>query len=86
MVMVLAAQAAVTPAGNPVGVPIPVAAPEVIWVTADKAVLIHKAGVAEAAVTALAVATATVLEQVSPCLAKLPVSVPAAAGVPLRFR
>ena len=39
MVMVLFAHVAVTPAGNPVGVPIPVA-PEVVWVI-EKTVLMH---------------------------------------------
>ena len=44
MVMVFDAKAAVTPDGNPVAVPIPVA-PVVAWVIAVKAVLIHKVGV-----------------------------------------
>ncbi len=53
MVMVLPDHTAVTPAGNPVGVPIPVA-PVVVWVIAgDNAVLIHTAGVDDAAVTVL---------------------------------
>jgi hypothetical protein len=44
IVMVFDAQAAVTPVGKPVAVPIPVA-PVVVWVTfGDKAVLIHKVG------------------------------------------
>ena len=47
MVMVLEAHAAVTPEGNPVAVPIPVA-PVVVWVMAVKAVLIHKVGVLDA--------------------------------------
>ena len=41
--IVLEAQAAVTPAGNPVADPIPVA-PVVVWVISVKAVLIHKVG------------------------------------------
>ena len=42
MVMVFPAHTADTPAGKPVGVPIPVA-PVVVWVIlGDKAVLIHK--------------------------------------------
>ncbi len=42
IVIVLLAHAAVTPAGNPVAVPIPVA-PVVVWVMAGlSAVLIHK--------------------------------------------
>ena len=48
MVIVLDAKAAVTPAGNPVAVPIPVA-PMVAWVMFVNAVLIHKVGEEEAA-------------------------------------
>ena len=48
MVIVLDAKAAVTPAGNPVAVPIPVA-PVVAWVMFVNAVLIHKVGDEEAA-------------------------------------
>jgi hypothetical protein len=47
MVIVFADQVAVTPAGRPVGVPIPVA-PVVVCVILGKAVLIHKVGVLEA--------------------------------------
>ena len=47
MVMALEAQAAVTPAGRPVAVPMPVA-PVVVCVTAVRAVLMHSVGVAEA--------------------------------------
>ena len=47
MVIVFAAQDAVTPAGRPVAVPIPVA-PVVVWVIAVKAVLMHSVGVEEA--------------------------------------
>ena len=47
MVIVLDAKAAVTPAGNPVAVPIPVA-PVVAWVIAVNAVLMHKVGVEDA--------------------------------------
>ena len=47
MVMVLEAQAAVTPAGNPVAVPIPVA-PVVACVMLVSAVLIQRVGVLEA--------------------------------------
>ena len=46
--MVLVAQVAETPAGNPVAVPIPVA-PVVVCVILVKAVLIHKVGVLDAA-------------------------------------
>ena len=48
----LLAQAAVTPVGKPVAVPIPVA-PVVVWVIAVSAVLIHTVEVLEAAVTDL---------------------------------
>jgi hypothetical protein len=46
MVMVLADQDAVTPAGNPVGRPMPVA-PEVVWVMAGRAVLKQTLGLAK---------------------------------------
>ena len=48
MVIVSDAQAAVTPDGKPVGLPIPVA-PVVAWVMFVNAVLIHKVGDEEAA-------------------------------------
>ena len=48
MVMVFDAKAAVTPAGNPVAVPIPVA-PVVVCVILVNAVLIHKVGALDAA-------------------------------------
>ena len=48
IVITLAAQAAVTPAGNPVGAPMPVA-PVVVCVMLVIRVLIHKVGVDEAA-------------------------------------
>ena len=47
MVIVLFAQAAVTPACKPVAVPIP-AAPVVVWVILVNAVFIHNVGVLEA--------------------------------------
>ena len=47
MVIVLLAHAAVTPAGRPVGVPIPVA-PVVVLVMFVKAVLIHSVGFEDA--------------------------------------
>ena len=50
--IVLAAHEAVTPAGKPVTVPIPVA-PVVVWVIGVNAVLIHSVGALEAAVTVL---------------------------------
>ena len=46
IVMVLDAQEAVTPAGRPVGVPMPVA-PVVTWVIVVIAVLIHGVGIEE---------------------------------------
>ena len=48
MVIVLLNHVAVTPAGNPVAVPIPVA-PVVVCVIAVNAVLIHNVGVDDAA-------------------------------------
>ena len=48
MVMVLLAQAAVTPAGKPVAVPMPVAL-VVVWVILVKVVLVHKVCVLDAA-------------------------------------
>ena len=48
MVMVFDAKAAVTPAGNPVAVPMPVA-PVVVWVIFVNAVLIHKVDALDAA-------------------------------------
>ena len=52
MVIVFEAQLAVTPAGNPVALPIPVA-PEVVWVISFKTVFKHKTGAEEAALTVL---------------------------------
>ena len=52
IVIVLDTQFAVTPAGRPVGAPIPVAT-VVVWVIAVSAVLIHRVGVADAADTVL---------------------------------
>ena len=80
MVMVLAAQAAVTPAGKPNAVPIPVA-PVVVCVILVKGVLIHTVGVDEAAVTVFEVLTVTadvVAEQFVVELVKVKVVVPAA--------
>ena len=59
MVMVLDAQAALNPVGNPVAVPIPVA-PVVVCVIFVRAELIHKVGVDEAAPTVLLAFTVTV--------------------------
>ena len=50
--MVLLANAAVTPDGNPIADPIAVAN-VVVWVMLVKAVLIHKVGVVEAAVAVI---------------------------------
>jgi hypothetical protein len=59
MVIVLEAHAAVTPAGKPVAVPIPVA-PVVVCVIAVKAILIHKVGVVDAALVVFAGVTVIV--------------------------
>ena len=59
MVMVLEAQAAVTPAGNPVAVPIPVA-PVVVRVILVNAVLIQRVGVLDAVPAVLAGVTVIV--------------------------
>ena len=59
IVIVLVAHAAVTPVGNPVAVPIPVA-PVVVCVIAVSAVLIHNVGVLDAALTVLAGVTVIV--------------------------
>ena len=52
MVIVLLAQLAVTPAGKPVGIPIP-CVPVVVCVMAVNGVLIQRVGKAEAALTVL---------------------------------
>ena len=59
MVIVLLAHTAVTPAGNPVAVPIPVA-PVVACVMLVNAVLIHRVGVLEAVPAVLAGVTVIV--------------------------
>ena len=59
MVIVLVAQAAVTPAGKPVGAPIPVA-PVVVCVIGVNAVPIHKVGDEDAAPTVLFAVTVIV--------------------------
>lgn len=59
IVIVLLPQAAVTPFGKPVGVPIPVA-PVVLCVIFVKAVLIHKMGVLDAVPAILAFVTVIV--------------------------
>jgi len=59
MVIVFDAHAAVTPAGRPVATPIPVA-PVVVWVMAVRAVLIHKVGEEDAALTVLSGVTVIV--------------------------
>ena len=67
MVIVLDAHAAVTPAGNPVADPIPVA-PVVVWVMAVKAVFIFKLGLelaAEAVLSALKIIVALALVTLS---------------------
>ena len=52
IVMVLDAHTAVTPAGKPVAVPMPVAN-VVVWVIAVNGVLIHKVGLEDAALTVI---------------------------------
>ena len=59
IVIVLLAQAAVTPVGKPVAAPIPVA-PVVVCVIAVSAVLIHTVGVLDATLTVLAGVTVIV--------------------------
>ena len=59
MVIVLLAQAALTPAGNPVAMPMPVA-PVVACVIFVNAVLIHKVGALDAASTVLSGVTVIV--------------------------
>ena len=59
IVTVFEAQAAVTPAGRPVAVPMPVA-PVVVWVIAVRAVLMHSVGVEEAVPTVLSGVTVMV--------------------------
>ena len=59
IVIVLVAQAAVNPVGKPVAAPIPVA-PVVVCVIAVSAVLIHKVGVLDGALTVLAGVTVIV--------------------------
>ncbi len=59
MVIVLAAQAAVTPAGKPVAMPIPVA-PVVVCVMLVSAVLIQSVGVEEAAPAVISAVTVIV--------------------------
>ena len=61
MVIVLDNQEAVTPAGRPVAVPMPVA-PVVVWVIAGRAVLMQRVGVEEAAPTVLSGVTVMVPE------------------------
>jgi hypothetical protein len=53
MVIVFDAHEAVTPAGSPVGVPMPVANVVVCVIAAGRAVLIHNVGVLEAVPTVI---------------------------------
>ncbi len=86
MVIVPPDQLALTPAGNPVEAPIPVA-PVVVWVMFVKAVLIHKVGLELAAETVLS--GVTVIVPVASTVPHPPVNgtlqlkVPLAVGVPL---
>ena len=59
IVIVFDAHDAVTPAGSPVGVPIPVA-PVVVWVMAVRGVLMHSVGIADAAPAVLSGVTSIV--------------------------
>ena len=59
IVIVLAAHAAVTPAGNPTAAPIPVA-PVVAWVILVRTVLIQSVGVDDGAPAVLAAVTVIV--------------------------
>jgi hypothetical protein len=59
IVIVFAAHAAVTPAGNPAAAPIPVA-PVVAWVILISTVLIHNVGVDDGAPAVLAAVTVIV--------------------------
>ncbi len=70
-VIVLEAQAAVTPLGRPVGVPIPVA-PVVVCVIGVKAVWMHRVGVEEAVPAVLS--GVTVMVPVAFALPQPPVS------------
>ena len=63
MVIVLEAQEAVTPAGSPVAVPIPVA-PVVVCVILVNAVFIHSVGVEEAALAVFVAPTVIVPDAV----------------------
>ena len=74
MVIVLEAHAALTPAGKPVAVPMPVA-PVVEWVILVKAVLMYKVGEADAAPAVLVAVTVTTAEPLFPEPAKLFASV-----------
>ena len=85
--MVLANHEAVTPAGRPVGVPIPVATVVVYVIAATKAVLIQIVGLTEGNETVLS--TFTIIVPVAFTVPQPPVNgivyanVPEADGVPL---
>ena len=87
VVIVSADHKAVTPAGKPVAVPIPVAPVVICVIAAIKAVLIHNIGVAEGAETVLS--TFTVIVPVAFTVPQPPVNgivyanVPETVGVPL---
>ena len=59
IVIVFDAQPAVTPAGKPVEIPIPVA-PDVVWVISVKMVFMHNVGAEKASPTVLASVTVMV--------------------------
>ena len=82
IVIVLLAKAAVTPAGKPVAVPIPVA-PVVVWVIVGlKAILIHKVRVA-LLVTVLSGVTVTLLVEEQPVAVSVKVKVAVPALTPV---
>ena len=72
IVIVLVAQAAVTPVGRPVAVPIPVA-PVVVCVIFVNGVLIHKVGVDDAAPTVFVLFGETVIVPVALTMPQPPV-------------
>jgi hypothetical protein len=83
IVIVFAAQAAVTPDGRPVAVPIPVA-PVVVCVIGVNAVLIHNVGVEEAVPTVLSAVTVIVpVELLHPVVAEVKVKEAVPAAIPV---
>lgn len=88
MVIVFDAQCAVTPAGNPVGVPIPVAPPVVMVIEGESAVFIHRVGVLDGGVAdifafTVIVPVANTVGPHPPVTGILYENVPETVGVPL---